>query len=131
MDRKGLFQITRFSIVGAIGFIVDLGVFSIVLFAIGPYGARIVSFIAAVICTWQLNRNFTFEKKQKTSLREFIAYFASMCVGGAVNIGCFVIALRLIPENWAVGPHIALALGSITGLFVNFALARLVFRSRV
>ncbi len=128
--RQTLYQILRFGVVGIIGFVADLGSFSLALQFVGPYPARVLSFLGAVLCTWLLNRKFTFTPPQgRSKKQELASYFAAMCIGGAVNLAFFTVAMQFI-ESDPYGPHLSLAIGSIAGLFANFTSARLfVFRT--
>jgi putative flippase GtrA len=124
-------QFVRFAVAGTIGFLVDAGVLYLLLpFGLGPYWARLVSFLCAVFATWQFNRRLTFERVQgKSLLREWHEYLAAMAFGGVCNYGVYVLALRGLPHaGWS--PMVALAAGSIAGMVVNFAAAKLwVFRA--
>ncbi|WP_322063040.1 GtrA family protein [Paraburkholderia sp. J63] len=121
--RKQLFF---FAIAGTIGFLVDAGMLYLMLkLHTGPYIGRLISFLCAVFVTWQINRQYTFAPNQGRSLwREWNEYLAAMAFGGACNYGIYVLATRGLP-NTAYTPLIAVALGSVTGMVVNFVSAKL------
>ncbi len=125
-------QLPRFVLAGAVGFVVDAGVLYAALAAgLGYYSGRTVSFLVAVVITWLINRNWTFEARPtRPTLAEFGRYFAAMSLGGAVNYATYAIVVGLLPiAAWL--PLAAVAAGSIAGLGVNFATARhWVFRRR-
>lgn len=116
----------RFAIAGAIGFAVDAGVlYAALALGLGPYAGRVISFISAAFVTWQINRRITFAANEGVSLwREWCQYLAAMSLGGVCNYGAYVAALRLLPHGPAT-PLLAVAVGSIAGMFVNFATAKL------
>jgi len=125
-------QFFRFAIAGAIGFLVDAGVLYVALaIGLGAYAGRVVSFLCAAFTTWQINRRLTFEVKRTGSLwREWLRYLAAMSVGGGCNYGSYVVALLFLPKV-TIAPLIAVGAGSIAGMFVNFAFAKLwVFRAQ-
>lgn len=122
-------QFLRFCIVGAIGFLIDAGILQALVVGMdsNPYGARIISFLAAASGTWLLNRRYTFavDKKPKTS--EWLYYMACMVLGALVNYGAYAFSIT----SWdiiAKQPWLGVAIGSIAGLGVNFATSRMLFR---
>ncbi|WP_326491152.1 GtrA family protein [Paraburkholderia sp. HD33-4] len=120
-----------FAIAGAVGFGVDAGVlYAALALGCGPYVGRLISFLCAAFVTWQINRRITFTAAAGTSLwREWCQYLAAMSLGGACNYGAYVLTLHLLPRGPA-SPLLAVAAGSIAGMFVNFATAKLwVFRA--
>ncbi|WP_250492654.1 GtrA family protein [Caballeronia sp. GAWG1-1] len=123
-------QFLRFAIAGGVGFLVDAGVLYVMLhLGAGPYLGRVVSFLCAVVATWQINRRITFTPgAHRSILREFYQYLLAMIGGGACNYAAYVLALRLLPAH-ALTPLAAVAAGSVAGMVVNFVLAKLwVFR---
>ncbi|MGF6409864.1 GtrA family protein [Paraburkholderia sp. MM5482-R1] len=120
-----------FAIAGVVGFGVDAGVlYGALALGCGPYVGRAISFLCAAFVTWQINRRITFTAAAGESLwREWCQYLAAMSLGGACNYGAYVLTLHLLPRSPA-SPLLAVAAGSIAGMFVNFATAKLwVFRA--
>ncbi len=132
--RMIVLRIGRFGLVGVAGFLVDAGVVAAMLQTLGPLGARLLSFPAAVAVTFLLNSRFTFADRQSLLPQhvELGRYFASMIVGGAINWCVYAAIMALLPEMdrsrvMAVG---AVAAGSLAGMGANLLLAqRFVFRS--
>jgi putative flippase GtrA len=119
-------QFIRFAIAGTIGFLVDSGVlYAMLALGTGLYVGRLISFLCAAFVTWRINRRFTFTKGHRHSAwREWYEYLVAMIFGGLCNYGAYVLAMRALPHS-GTGPLIAVAIGSIAGMFVNFATARL------
>lgn len=121
-----------FGLVGAVGFLVDVTVLYSFAGLIGLFYGRVVSFLAAVVATWLLNRRWTF-KSRNSGLRnrhEFAVYLALMLVGGSVNYGVyvwFVVAYQLVQHH----PVIGVAVGSLAGMLINFLSSRFVLFRRV
>jgi putative flippase GtrA len=116
-------QILLFAISGALGFVVDAGIVQFLVreFALNPYGARVISFLAAATTTWAFNRRYTFAGHGKNGSRrhELLRYLIAMAVGFALNYGTYAACLALwsLVHQW---PVIGVAAGSIAGAVVNF-----------
>jgi len=110
-----------FVFVGVIGFVVDSSLLYILKNEFGLYISRGISFFFAVITTWGLNKLITF-KNMHSGLpvwHEFLHYLKFMLIGGCVNYSAYAaaISLSVIIQGY---PVIAVALGSLAGLFVNY-----------
>lgn len=122
---KVLGQVSRFGVVGTIGFAVDGGsLWALVSGGIDPFFARTISFPLAVLTTWWLNRLWTFSTADKSRpKRQLRLYFGVQLVGAVSNFAVYSAVLMMIaptPAN-ALG---ALAVGSFFGMFINFAGSR-------
>lgn len=125
-------KLILFAFVGVAGFIVDALVLYLLKDFLGLYIARLISFLAAVFATWLLNRKLTF-RSMSSSLnkkREFLNYLFFMLFGGVVNYIAYSIAVY--NSSWiAQYPVVAVAIGSLCGLAVNFTTSSLfVFKNR-
>ncbi|MDM0021757.1 GtrA family protein [Variovorax saccharolyticus] len=123
-------EFLSFAVVGTIGFCVDLGVLYLVAPALGWYGGRVVSFLAAATVTWALNRVYTFAGRRSggSIAREYLRYLLTMLAGALVNYLTYVLTLHWLEGPLA--PALGVGFGSIAGLMVNFLTARfLVFGS--
>lgn len=124
-------QFLRFCVVGVVGLAVDLAVLYATAWALGWYGARVLSFTAAATTTWWLNRRYTFQAGAAGSsvLQQYLRYMVSMLGGAALNYTAYVATLHWlnVPGKAALG----VALGSCAGLLSNYLTARhLVFKQR-
>ena len=120
-------QFFRFSVIGAIGFLVDVSVLYL-LNGLGfdLYSARLVSFLCAATFTWLGNRLFTFRESgqpRRASGSEWLFYVAAMTLGGLVNYGVYA-ALITFVDPFGHYPWLAVAAGTGAGLSINFLLAR-------
>ena len=115
-----------FIAVGAIGFVLDAGLMLLMIkaFACHPIGARLVSFLVAVSCTWLLNRRWAFRGRGSRSRSfEYAGYFAIQVAGATLNVGVFLGCLLLWPQLVSV-PLLPFAIGAAVALLFNYALLR-------
>lgn len=128
--EAGLRRLPGFVLVGTIGFLVDAGILTALVtgFGAGHYGARAISFTAAVTATWYMNRRWVFERiaAHKRS-REYTSYVVVQVIGAVINLSVYVAVIELIPIL-ARTPVIPLAIGAAVALLFNFgASSRFVF----
>ena len=125
-------QLSQFAFAGVIGYLVDTGVLLLVYPWAGAYAGRFISFAAAVLATWLINRSLTFRNQRdgKPLHREFSLYFLSMLGGGAVNVFTYAGLVFFFNLSLSMLP-VAVAVGSLAGMMVNFWLSkRFVFTAR-
>jgi putative flippase GtrA len=114
----------RFALVGATGFVIDrLVLGSAIGLGLNAFTGRFVSFPVAVLCTWLLNRSFTFRREtghHHPPLKQALIYTGVQLAGGALNVAAYDLTIWLVP---ALKAHllIPLAIGSALGLCVTFA----------
>lgn len=123
-------QFAKFGVVGVVGLLVDTAALYAGL-AVGLefFAARIPSFFAAATVTWILNRAFTFKGAADEPLhRQWAKFIAANAFGGVVNYGVSV-GLEAGVDVVAAHPFLAVAAGSVAGMFFNFAASKhLVFK---
>lgn len=129
-----------FGFSGVLALGVDLGVLALAQPLLGHYGGRALSFWAAATFTWLFNRVVTFARARRAHRalavdgageapaampiwREYLSYFSSMAVGGALNYGAYAAAVACVPLVHA-HPGLGVALGSLVGMGFNFVAAR-------
>lgn len=85
-----------------------------------PFAGRAVSFTAAVVTTWLLNRQFTFAGgRQERRLPQLVRYGCVVLVGLVINIGVYSVVIHYI-EMTRQWPALALVPASAAGLVWNF-----------
>jgi putative flippase GtrA len=121
-------ELARFAFAGVAGLAVDVAVLYLALATgIGLYAGRVLSFLCAVFATWQINRRYTFSAADAPVVplwREWWLYLTAMMGGGLVNYGVYSATLAIGPRV-ALWPMLAVAVGSLAGMAVNFASAKL------
>jgi len=122
-------QFARFVIVGFSGLIVDTITVYSLRHALGLYGAGMVAYVTAASSNWLLNRIWTFRGQGTGAAhRQWARFMVSNFVGFVLNRGTYAALVTFLPIA-AEQPIIAIAAGSVAGVFVNFDLSRrLVFR---
>jgi putative flippase GtrA len=140
-NASGLFrQLTRFAVVGGVGFVVDVTVFNLLRATVfsgqhdGPIVAKVLSTIVAIAVNWVGNRYWAFRQHRSDHVvRESISFVAASLLGLVVSVGCLWVSHDLLRLTSVLDDNISsnvvgLALGSI----VRFALYRAwVYRSGV
>gem|GEM_PF-213408 len=120
-------EFLRFGVVGTIGFVVDTSVLyaAIWLAGAGPYGGRLLSYLAAATTTWALNRQWTFRDRDSGAdpLKQWLSFVLVNLVGFASNYGAYALLITLSPFC-ARHPITAVAAGALTGMTGNFFLSR-------
>jgi putative flippase GtrA len=115
----------RFGLVGVAGFAVDVSILAIMVKAnAGVLWGRAVSYVAAVSCTWALNRRWTFHDRSGRRARQWAQFLALNSCGGAVNYGVYAVLVLHSSNSYIIFPLLAAAVGSISGLTINFLLSK-------
>jgi putative flippase GtrA len=90
-------QFTRFGVVGALGFVIDFGVFNVLINTVlrseevheGPLVAKFISTTLAIIFNWMGNRQWTFRAHRgRQLLREGIEFGVVSLGGMLIGLGC-------------------------------------------
>jgi putative flippase GtrA len=120
-------QFLRFGVVGVFGFLVDTATVYATRGALGLYAAGAAGYLVAVSGNWAINRAWTFRGHgEGTLLRQWALYLVANLGGLALNRGAFF-ALVTLSATCAAHPVLAIAAGSVSGMFANFHFARVVF----
>lgn len=122
-------KILTFGIVGAVGFVIDAVLLTVltVTLELDVLPSRAVSFACATLVTWLLNRTLTFSRQASRELqarkKEYFLYLTVQVIGAALN---FVVFLALIEWNPTLRqmPVIPLAAGAVVALIFNFTMSR-------
>ncbi|HUZ62569.1 MAG TPA: GtrA family protein [Acetobacteraceae bacterium] len=124
-----LAEFLRFGVVGVIGFCFDAGTVYATRGVLGLYGAGILSYFVAASVNWGLNRCWTFRGRGNgPAHRQWALFLAANLAGFALNRGTYIALIATSPLCVAY-PVLAVAAGSIAGMFCNFSLSRaIVFR---
>ncbi len=111
-------QPARFIVVGCIGLLTDLCVFTaIVAYAPHPLAVRLVSLGVATLVTWRLNRALTFAPSLRAQHHEAMRYAIVTAVAQGTSYAVFAALVLALPARL---PQIALLAGAAVGAFVSY-----------
>jgi putative flippase GtrA len=129
--QEHLIGVLKFGAVGVLGFLVDASVLYLAWSGIGLdlYSSRVLSYICAATTTWWLNRSWTFRSTDQRHWAEWLRFVALNLGGGVVNYTAYALLVTLSPL-FGRYPVLAVAVGSLSGMLVNYAVSYLwVFRN--
>lgn len=117
-----------FGLVGAIGFVVDGGILTLLSqrFGVNIYLSRLFSFTSATITTWLLNRTLVFKAQAldaQKKRREYGRYFVVQIGGALLNLGIFSALIKAVPSLETI-PVVPLAVGAVFGMLFNYSGSR-------
>ena len=93
-NRKEFTRFSKFLVVGITGFVVDFGVFNLLLRALNfpPVLAQAISFTLAAINNFTWNRYWTYpDSRSKPILRQFGMFFVLSVIGLAIRTPIFAL----------------------------------------
>lgn len=125
--RTLLSQVIRFALVGAVGTLIDLSVIALLVDGLGVWfgWARLIGFLVAVTANFFNNDRFTFTgPREASTVVRWARFVATSSLGMVVNYSVSM-ALFLRVPLFAEWYPLAAACGTIAGMGINFAGARL------
>jgi putative flippase GtrA len=116
-------EIAKFGIIGAISFVIDVGLFNLLLY-FGPLEgrpltAKVVSVAVATTFAYFGNRYWTFRHRGRTNMgREYVLFFLLNGVAMLIAVGCLWVSHYLMGLDSALADNISanvvgLALGTL------------------
>lgn len=111
----------RFLAAGAVGFVVDATVFSVLTAFVIPMPrvTRAISIACAIAITFMLSRHYVFEGARNLTIRHSLPrYLLSQSFGLTVNYGSFSVLIGLLDGR--IGTVIAFGLSTAAGGIVNY-----------
>lgn len=127
-------QLARFGVVGAIGFVVDTGLFNVLRATVlgpdnvhaGPVIAKVVSTTVAIFVNWMGNRYWTFRDQRRTvAAREGVEFVVVSLGGMAISLGCLGVSHYLLGFTSAFADNVSgNGIGLVLGTAFRFWLYR-------
>ncbi len=126
-----IYQLAKFSLVGGMNFLVDLGALNLLIaltgIAVGFYATafKAVGFLVALVSSFFWNKFWTFQVSSVENARkQFAEFFAVTVVGLLINVGVFAFVNNYIgaraginPPTWA---SLSATVAAAVGLMWNF-----------
>lgn len=133
--RVGLLlrQLVKFGLVGGVGFVVDFGLYNLLIFTVlapesvplGALVAKVVSTLVAITTNWIGNRLWTFRRHRRhDSGREAAEFFAVSLAGLVVGVLPLLVTHYLIGWTSPIVDNLANLVGLALGSVFRFALYR-------
>ena len=130
-------EVIKFGLVGAVAFVVDIGLFNVLRFAGGegvlydrPLTAKVISVSAATLVAWLGNRYWTFRHRRRAAAAHELLLFVVFNVAGMViALACLGLSHYVLDLRSPLADNIsANGVGLILGtLFRFWAYRRFVF----
>ena len=124
----------KFGVVGAIGYVIDVGIFNALRLGLfgdghffqGPFGAKIVSVTVAVLVTWFGNRYWTFrEHRRENFLLELLEFGAIAVLGIGISLLCLYVSHTLLGFTSLLADNISTnVIGVAVGTVFRFLMYR-------
>jgi putative flippase GtrA len=130
MDHALARQLTKFALVGGVGFVVDTVSFTLLrltpAFHTSPLKAGIISTILAIAANWIGNRYWTFGPHRSTrGAAEAIEFVAVSVLGMLVALGCLAFSHYVLDLRTVLADNISKnVVGLVLGSVIRFLLYR-------
>lgn len=134
--RLPLGELARFGVVGAAGFLVDVGGFNLLRFAGGagplysfPLTAKVISSVLGIVVAWLGNRYWTYAAQRRTKAHHEFLHFLAVCtVGVGISLGCLWVSHYGLGLRSALADNIA---ANVVGLALATAFRFWAYRTHV
>ena len=130
LDHALVRQLTKFALVGGVGFVVDTVSFTLLrltpAFEHSPLKAGIISAALAIAANWIGNRYWTFGPHRSTrGFAEAVEFFAVSILGTLVALGCLAFSHYVLGLDSLLADNISKnVVGLVLGSIIRFALYR-------
>ncbi|EYR62516.1 polysaccharide synthesis protein GtrA [Actinotalea ferrariae CF5-4] len=133
--RTRALELARFGSVGAVAYVVDVGVFNLLRYGPGglledrPITAKVLSVAVATLVAWLGNRYWTFSTRRTASPRRELVVFGVVNVGGMlVAVACLAFSHYVLGLTSPLADNIA---ANVVGLVLGTAFRYVAYRRLV
>lgn len=130
-----LLELFRFGSVGAVAFVVDMGLFNLLMFGPGqvlghkPLTSKVISVVVATLVSWLGNRYWTFSaRRQDTHGRELVAFVIVNVGGMLIAVACLGVSRYVLQLDSPLADNIA---ANGVGLVLGMAFRYVAYRTFV
>ncbi|MBE5816567.1 MAG: GtrA family protein [Clostridiales bacterium] len=111
-------RLIRFTLIGGVNTAVDYGVFFLLhtLLHVGSLISQVISFSSGVVCSYFLNRRFTFKAKNKMSTAEVIKFI----ILNLIAMGSSVLVVWVFETYFHISPYIAKLASMLVSFTINY-----------
>jgi putative flippase GtrA len=122
-------EAVKFGIVGAVGFVVDVGLFNLLRYAGSPgllehkpLSAKAISVACATVVTYLGNRHWTWADRERSARhREALLFFLFNGLGMAIALTCLAVSHYVLSLHSALADNIsANGVGLVLGMLFRF-----------
>lgn len=128
-------ELAKFGSVGAVAYVVDLGLFNLLSFGPGellghkPLTAKIVSVTVATLVAWVGNRYWTFSARRTQARGRELAAFVVVNIGGMlIAVGCLAISTYALGLTSPLAKNVS---ANVVGLALGTAFRYVAYRRLV
>lgn len=118
--RSHATQLTRFLVVGGVGFVVDASALLVLVrwAGLSPIWSRLPSILIALTTTWWLHRSFTFRSPARPAptAAEWLRFVLSNGLGNGLNLALYWL---MVAAGWNL--LVALAIASVAAVAINYS----------
>ena len=133
--RARFAELARFGSVGAVAYVVDLGLFNLLRFGPGdllihkPMTAKVISVAVATLVAWLGNRYWTFSDRKTSSRGRELAGFVVVNIGGLIiGVGCLAFSHYVLGFTSPLADNIS---ANVVGLALGTAFRYVFYRRLV
>lgn len=130
--RQWLIEVLQFGIVGGLAYIIDTGLFNLLVYGPGhilaqmPVRAKIISAIVATLFAWVGNRYWTFRhQRRSTASRELVMFIVVNLGGIVIAAACLATSRYLLGYTSQLADNIA---GNVIGVGLGTIFRYLCYR---
>ena len=130
--RLRIAELARFGSVGAVAYVVDVGLFNLLRFGPGellvdkPLTAKIIAVAVATLVAWIGNRYWTFSARRSANpWRELFAFVLVNGLGMSAAVACLAISHYVLGLTSPLADNIS---ANVVGLFLGTAIRYLAYR---
>lgn len=134
--RRHSLRLSKYGVVGIVGFVVDVGGFNLLRFAGGegplyemPLAAKTISTSAAIVVAWLGHRYWTFRERRRAAVhREFVVFVIVSVIGLAISVAPLAISHYVLGLRSPLADNIS---ANIVGLGLGTAFRYWAMHTRV
>lgn len=135
LSQRYLGELARFGSVGAVAYVVDVGLFNLLRFGPGgvledkPITAKVVAVGFAMVVAYLGNRYWTFaDRKTQNPLREIVSFLLVNGVGMLAAVGCLAFSHYVLDLTSPLADNIS---ANVVGLALGTAIRYVLYRTVV